>query len=179
MQWRRNVSISSVGRTFKGKLAHFRSGTVNDGTETCGVTIITEERTLCSAMLEGLSENDEGGKFQQKMDGICNCLPEMESLFATDSLVPITQGGDLSPATFPYMVNTVHGIDRVTRIPFMTDTENHANASSVSKITTFTLGVTDNRSYGTTLHLEMVGSWFERQMYVHTKRKEFGAVNIV
>lgn len=117
-------------------------------------------------MLEGLSENDEGGKFQQSMDGICNCLPEMERLFATDSFVPIIQRGDVSPATFPYMVYTVHEVDRVKRISFLTDTEHHANPSSVSKITTFTSGVTDSRSYETTLHLEMVGSWFERQMYV-------------
>lgn len=130
-------------------------------------------------MLEGLSENGEGAKFQQKMDGICGCLPEMENLFASDILEPIMQRGDVSPATLPYMVNTIHGIDRVTRIPFITDTEHHANASSVSKITTFTSGATDSRSYGTTLHLEMVGSWFERQMYVHTKRKELGAINVV
>lgn len=117
-------------------------------------------------MLQGLSENDEGAKFQQSMDGICNCLPEMQRLFTANSYVPIIQRGDVSPATFPYMVYTVHGVDRVRRISFITGTEHHANVSSVSKITTLTSGVTENRSYENTLNPEMVGSSFEGQMYV-------------
>lgn len=115
-------------------------------------------------MLEGLSENDEGAKFQQSMDGICNCLPEMQRLFTDNSYKPIIQRGDVSSSTFPYMVYTVLEVDRVRRISFITDTEHHANAFSVSKTTTLTSGATENRSYETTLNPEMVGSSSEGQM---------------
>ncbi|KAH7127288.1 hypothetical protein EDB81DRAFT_889093 [Dactylonectria macrodidyma] len=77
-----------------------------------------QQRTLCSAVVEGLPENDDGQAFIDNFDGFCNCLWSLKLMATNNDYYRIFEFMHLASTITPGFVNAVQSVDACVKNDF-------------------------------------------------------------